>query len=140
MSDEVKTGSSLELLARELVAARKKRTLSVDEVSKMVDIRTVHLEKLERGDFAFLPPLYVFSILRKYAGELSVGTPELLDACRRELQIQAPAMNLTGSGPQSGGSLPQQFTLPPGSRKWIIVGAAVLAAGILLAIVLALVP
>jgi len=87
MPDENPTQSALEQLARSIRHARLERELSVDEIGQLVNVRSSHIEKLEAGDFSFLPPLYVYSHLRKYAGELGVVSEEQLEACRKELGI-----------------------------------------------------
>jgi len=85
MPDENPTQSALEQLARSLRQARLQRDLSVDDIGRLVNIRSAHIEKLEAGDFSFLPPLYVYSHLRKYAEALGVGSNEELELCRKEL-------------------------------------------------------
>jgi cytoskeletal protein RodZ len=87
MPDEIVSASALGQLVRALRDARIRRDLSVDEIGRLVKIRSVHIDKLEEGDFTFLPPLYLFSCLCQYARELGVGSDLLLEECRRELGI-----------------------------------------------------
>lgn len=87
MPDENPTRSALEQLARALRSARLQRDLTIEEAGRLVKIRSAYIEKLEAADFSFLPPLYAYSHLRKYAGELGVGSKEQLEACREELGI-----------------------------------------------------
>ncbi|HWQ26950.1 MAG TPA: helix-turn-helix transcriptional regulator [Chlorobaculum sp.] len=127
MADETLAGCSLEQLVRALKNAREQRSLTIDEIGRLVKIRSIHIEKLEEGDFSFLPPLYVFSYIRKYADELGVGNEAQLEQCRRELGIPgthfsarpvaaAPAEG-AGSSPETGGQ---------GRKVQLIVGAAVI--------------
>lgn len=85
MADEKHQGSSLGLLAHELKKARIERELSIEEVSRMVQIPAGHIQKIEEGDYSFLPAIYVFSFIKKYADDLGVGDEMLLEECRREL-------------------------------------------------------
>jgi cytoskeletal protein RodZ len=91
-------------MARELKNARVRRNLSIDEISKLVKISSKHIEKIEEGDFTFLPPLYVYSYIRKYAGELGLDNQELLDQCRSDLQIPNESIlkRDTGEGQSAG--------------------------------------
>ncbi len=106
MPDEKSTRSALEQLAKALRSARLQRDLTIEDVGRLVKIRSAYIEKLEAADFSFLPPLYAYSHLRKYAGELGVGSKEQLEACREELGIPgtrfstkpAPADEPAGSG------------------------------------------
>ena len=122
MADETLAGGSLEQLVRALKSAREQRSLTIDEIGRLVKIRSIHIEKLEEGDFSFLPPLYVFSYIRKYADELGVGSEAQFEQCRRELGI--PGTHYTtrpaagaGSSPATGGQ---------GRKAIVIVAAAVI--------------
>lgn len=94
MPDQIVPLSSLGQLVHALREARIRRDLSVDEIGRLVKIRSTHINKLEEGDFTFLPPLYLFSCLRQYAGELGVGSDLLLEECRRELGIPETRFSL----------------------------------------------
>jgi cytoskeletal protein RodZ len=122
MADETLAGCSLEQLVRALKNAREQRSLTIDEIGRLVKIRSIHIEKLEEGDFSFLPPLYVFSYIRKYADELGVGNEAQLEQCRRELGIPGTHFSVrpaegAGSSPETGGK---------GRKVQLIVGAALI--------------
>ncbi|NTV93294.1 MAG: helix-turn-helix domain-containing protein, partial [Chlorobiaceae bacterium] len=87
MHEETSYRSSLEHIAGELKNARIKKNLSFEEISRSAGINKSHLEKIEEGDFAFLPKIYVFATLKSYARELGVGDDPLLEKCRKELQM-----------------------------------------------------
>jgi cytoskeletal protein RodZ len=138
MPDETLDRSSLERLVRALKQARVQRTLSVDEIARLIKIRSTHIEKIEAGDFTFLPPLYVHSYLKKYAAELGVGDDALLDSCRNELGIAAsnfsipPPAQVVLENPRQSAPAPKRKT-----RRWLIVVAAAVVA-ILFALMLLL--
>jgi len=128
MADDVPSGGSLERLAQELKNERISRGLSVDDMSRIVNISTPHIEKVESGDFSFLPPLYVFAILRKYASELGMDDEQMLARCRNELQ--APDLpTLVYAPPRETGEAGGFSTLqvPKAGRfRLIVILAAVL--------------
>jgi cytoskeletal protein RodZ len=122
MPDETLDRSSLERLVRALRQARVQRALSVDEIARLIKIRSTHIEKIEEGDFSFLPPLYVHSYLKKYAAELGVGDDALLDACRSELGISASNFSVPPPAQLvTGGSNGSAFKLQGKKRRWLIV-------------------
>jgi cytoskeletal protein RodZ len=129
MPDETLDRSSLERLVRALKQARVQKSLSVDDIGRFTNIRSTHIEKLEAGDFAFLPPLYIYSYLKKYAAELGVGDDVLLDACRNELGIPAanfsvpPPAVVVSETPRNSGPAPQGK-----GRRRLIVAAVTVAA------------
>lgn len=59
---------------------RKKANLSIDEVSEKTKIRPHLITKLEKGDFSFLPPVYISSFLRTYGKLLEIPESEIEDA------------------------------------------------------------
>ena len=87
MTEKVSVSKSLEHMARELKNARMARELSLDEVSKRVTIQKSYLEKIEEGDFGFLPRVYIFTYIKEYAQEMGVGNDEILEQCKKDLQI-----------------------------------------------------
>ncbi|AOS84566.1 hypothetical protein BIU88_10725 [Chlorobaculum limnaeum] len=138
MPDETLDRSSLERLVRALKQARVQRSLSVDEIARLIKIRSAHIEKIEEGDFTFLPPLYVHSYLKKYAAELGVGDDALLDACRKELGIAAsnfsipPPAQVVLENPRQSGAAPNGKE----RARLIVVAAAVVAIMIALMLLL----
>jgi cytoskeletal protein RodZ len=102
MAEEVPSGGLLRQLALALKNERVKRNLSIDDIGSLVNISAAHIEKLETGDFSFLPPLYVFSYLKKYAIELGIGDESLLAQCRKELRIpDLPHLNRATPDPDA---------------------------------------
>lgn len=91
MSDETHPTGSLGQLALVLRNERVRRGLSIEDISRLVSISASHIEKLENGDFSYLPPLYVFAYLRKYASEVGVLDESLLANCRSELLLPETA-------------------------------------------------
>jgi len=91
MSDETPTTDSLGQLAVVLRSERLRRGLSIEDIARLVNISASHIERLENGEFSYLPPLYVFAYLRKYAVEVGVADESLLSSCRRELQLPETA-------------------------------------------------
>ncbi|ABL66354.1 helix-turn-helix domain-containing protein [Chlorobium phaeobacteroides] len=87
MHEESSYRSSLDLIAGDLKKARMQKNLSLEEVSRSAGINKSHFEKIEAGDFGFLPKIYVFATLKSYARELGVGDDALLEQCRKELQM-----------------------------------------------------
>jgi cytoskeleton protein RodZ len=122
MANEVFSGGSLGQLTLELKNERVKRNLSIEEIGRLVNISTAHIEKLEEGDFSFLPPLYVFSYLKKYAVELGIDDEELLARCRTELQ--APHVPFLNQVPAS--DIAEEPVPPKGRRNLVITAVFIL--------------
>ncbi|HWR01057.1 MAG TPA: helix-turn-helix transcriptional regulator [Chlorobaculum sp.] len=129
MADETLMGGSLELLVRALKNARLQRSLSIDEIGRLVKIRSSFIEKLEEGDFSFLPPLYVFSYIRKYADELGVGNEEQFKKCREELGIPGTNYSLNPSR-SAAADTPVDYSAPKGfqGREVLVIAAVVIIA------------
>lgn len=136
MADEVSPGGSLARLVNDLKNERVKRHLSIDDISRIVNISAAHIEKVEASDFSFLPPLYVFSILKKYAGELGAGDEQLLAQCRLELQmpdlpvLSRPAVREQDSGTASPET--SRFPVAPSGGFIMLAVILVLAFALLL--------
>jgi len=63
-----------------LLEARKKLNLTVDEVSIKTKIRPHILATLEEGNFTFLPPVYIISFIKTYAAFLKIPDNEIESA------------------------------------------------------------
>ena len=88
MSEQVSSSSiALELLSRELKNARIEKNLSLEDVSRLTTVQKSHLEKIEEGDFSFLPKAYVFTFIKEYALLMGVGNDEAFEQCKKELQL-----------------------------------------------------
>ncbi|NTV02906.1 MAG: helix-turn-helix domain-containing protein [Chlorobiaceae bacterium] len=122
MADETPSGGPLVQLALALKSERVRRALSIEDIGRLVNISSSHIEKLENGEFTYLPPLYVFAYLRKYASELGVGDESLLAGCRQELQLPESARFDTASSHEQPGRPGRKV----GRRKLLVISAIVL--------------
>jgi len=91
MTEKVSGSKALELMARELKNVRIKKELTLEDVGQLIKIKKNYLEKIEAGDFSFLPRVYIFTYMKEYAQEMGIHNEETLEQCRRELQIYSPA-------------------------------------------------
>ena len=87
MIEQASSSKALELLSRELQNARIEKNLSLEDVSRLTTVHKNHLEKIEEGDFCFLPKAYVFTYIKAYALLMGVGNDETFEQCKRELQL-----------------------------------------------------
>jgi len=87
MTEKTSTSMALELLSRELKNARMERNLSIEDVSRLTTIQKNYLEKIEEGEFSFLPKAYIFSFIKEYALLMEVGNDETFEQCKKELQF-----------------------------------------------------
>ena len=132
MAEETLDRSSLARLAGALRQARVQKSLTVDDISRLINIRETHIEKIEEGDFGFVPPLYVYSYLKKYASEVGVGDDALLEASRKELGI--PASRFSTRPPAEAATPGSQSTTPSskGSGRKVLIVVVVTTATILI--------
>ena len=99
---------SLDQLATALKQARERRNLSLDEVSRHVGISRAFIEKIESGDFGFLPGVYVFAYVKEYASLLGIGNEETFQRFREALLgRKEPQSPLSGSVSENNGKKPQ---------------------------------
>ena len=99
MTEKVSVSKALELMSRELKNVRIKRELSLEDVSQLVKIQKNYLEKIEEGDFSFLPRAYIFTYIKEYAQEMGIHNDETLEQCRKELQMYSSVRsNLSANG------------------------------------------
>lgn len=87
MTEQGTSSIALELLIRELKNARTERNLSLDDVSLLTKVKKNYLEKIEEGDFSFLPRVYIFTFIKEYALMMGVGNDEAFEQCKKELQL-----------------------------------------------------
>jgi len=95
MTEKVSTSEALMHMARVLKNARAKSGLSLDEVSRYTRIQKYYLEKIEEGDFSFLPGAYIIAYIREYAREMGVSENETLEQCKKDLIISSVPSNST---------------------------------------------
>jgi cytoskeletal protein RodZ len=87
MTETLSNNRALELLTKELKAARLGKKLSVDDVSQMTRIQKHYLENLEAGNFSFLPTGYVYACIKAYMREMGLNDSEdALEQCKEELK------------------------------------------------------
>lgn len=79
---------NLPVIARDLAARRAALELPLAALSAQTRINPEYLAQLEAGNFTFLPPAYVFSMLQRYAKLLDIDA-SLVDRCRAELGLTA---------------------------------------------------
>ncbi|EAT58777.1 helix-turn-helix domain-containing protein [Chlorobium ferrooxidans] len=87
MTDKVSSSSALDLMARELKRARMESNLRLEDISRQITIQKSYLENIEEGDFTFLSRAYIFAYIKSYARFLGVGNDEILEQCRKDLQV-----------------------------------------------------
>ena len=87
MTEQLSSSIALELLSKELKNARIEKNLSLEDVSRLTSVHKNHIEKIEEGDFSFLPKAYVFTYIKAYALLMGVGNDETFEQCKRELQL-----------------------------------------------------
>ncbi|ACF14026.1 conserved hypothetical protein [Chloroherpeton thalassium ATCC 35110] len=135
---ESKSNSSLSNIASLLATARKDKGLSIEEVTQKVKVKPEYLLKLEEGNFGFLPPPYVYAMLKEYASFLAID-PKVIQQCRHDLNILTDeALNkLVVSNNEEKNDFASILENPE-YRKWGIVGAAAFGALILLFIIISL--
>ena len=130
MTEKVSGSKALELMARELKNVRIKKELNLEDVGQRVKIKKNYLEKIEAGDFSFLPRVYIFTYIKEYAQEMGINNEEALEQCRKELQMYSSAgSNLSGDGGSSPSALKsdvdanvKSIRLPP-VRTMVKIGA-----------------
>ncbi|NTW50191.1 MAG: DUF4115 domain-containing protein [Chlorobiales bacterium] len=125
------TGASLPNISSLLSAARQEKRVTLEQASQATKIKLEYLQKLEKGDFAFLPAPYVYAMLKEYGKALQID-PETLKRCRADLGILTDetlnaTIALQESAPKSGFDNPE-------NKKWGIIAAAAL--GVVLLIIL----
>jgi transcriptional regulator with XRE-family HTH domain len=59
---------------------RNKLGLSIKDVAEKTKIRPHLIEKMEKGDFAFLPPVYISSFIRTYSELLKIPQKDINEA------------------------------------------------------------
>ena len=72
-------------IGQQLREAREDKSLTLQQVSREIRIRTRYLEALENGDLGELPSaVHVRGFLRSYANFLGLNAEELLDGLRQQ--------------------------------------------------------
>ena len=86
-------------LGEELARQRQEKELSIAQLAAQTKIAEEYLDKMERGDFDFLPPVYVRAFIRSVSSEIGLD-PEVM--MRRFLdetgRLAAASSGLTAEG------------------------------------------
>jgi len=81
---EIKT----QILGEKLKEAREKIKMTLEQVSKDINVSKNYLECLEKGDYKKLPAdVYVFAYLKKYTQLLNLDTEKILNKFKSEKKI-----------------------------------------------------
>lgn len=119
-----------------LSTARQERKVTLEQASQSTKIRLEYLQKLEKGDFSFLPPPYVYAMLKQYGKALQID-PEILKKCRADLGILTDeALNATVAAAQE--SAPKLSFDNPEHKKWGIIAASALGSILLIILIVQL--
>jgi len=92
---------SLEQLVGALKNARLQRNMSIDDVSRHVGVNRSYIEKIEEGDFSFLPGVYVLAYIKEYAGLLGIGNEDAFEQCRQAL-LSRKEQRISSDTPNTG--------------------------------------
>ena len=136
MNELVSRGTALERIVTQLKLARKERELSFEDVSLQITVPKSYLEKIEEGDFTFLPKVYVFTFIKEYALLMGVGDDETLEQCRKELQLSNSLQrDVSGDSNSVREKRPKsdvkfRLLLPP--MVWILGSVIIVLAGLAL--------
>ncbi|NMW20281.1 MAG: DUF4115 domain-containing protein [Chlorobiaceae bacterium] len=136
MNELVSSSAALERLVTQLKHARKERELSLEDVSRQITVPKGYLEKIEGGDFSFLPKVYIFTFIKEYALLMGVGEEETLEQCRKELQLSnSLKRDVAGDGNSVREKRPKsdvRFRPPLLSLVWKIGSVVIVLAGLAL--------
>lgn len=79
-------------LGEKLEDVRKKANLSLDEVSKKINVQKKYLEYLEKGDYKNLPSnVYVVGYLKSYARLLELDESKVISVYKKEIGLEEKA-------------------------------------------------
>ncbi|NIA29373.1 MAG: DUF4115 domain-containing protein [Actinobacteria bacterium] len=95
--------TSLEKIGRELAQQREARGLSIEDLSSRIKISIGFIENIEKGDFDFLPAVYVRAFIRSYAEEVGLDPEVMLARFKAAKKPQKPAeeIRMPGTVPKS---------------------------------------
>lgn len=109
-------------VGEKLAAERRRKGLTIDEVSKGTRIRPQFLIALEKGDYSHLPSsAYIRGFIKNYSQYLGLSTKETLAVFRREFNER-----------EFLGVLPESFTNP---KQRIFAGLRLNQAAIYIAVI-----
>jgi cytoskeletal protein RodZ len=126
-------------VADQLRQAREARKLTVEQVAEITKIRTDHLRALEEGNFdVFSAPVYIRGFVRTLSTLLKLDVPRVMSELDAELGqtkqfAEPPPLSTHPRGVVD--FLMLQLSKVDWQKGVVILGAAVLVMGILLAVV-----
>ncbi|MFQ5630482.1 MAG: helix-turn-helix domain-containing protein [bacterium] len=88
-----------EEIGAEIAAAREEKNLSIDDIAAATRINADYLQKIEQGEFDFLPRPYVIAYVKTFAGKVGLDGDELVkrwedaEAESVALETEAPAIS-----------------------------------------------
>ena len=90
----------LESFAQELKAKREEKKITLREIYEKTRIDAKYLEEIEKGNFDFMPDVYIRAFIRKYADVVDLPQEEAMnmyDAAREGKSIEEVTKNATGT-------------------------------------------
>jgi cytoskeletal protein RodZ len=126
-------------VADQLRQAREARKLTVEQVAEITKIRTDHLRALEEGNFdVFSAPVYIRGFVRTLSTLLKLDVPRVMSELDAELGqtkqfAEPPPLSTHPRGVVD--FLMLQLSKVDWQKGVVVLGAAVLVMGILLAVV-----
>ncbi len=90
--------NSVHMIGRELQQAREEKDMSLEQISEKTRISLEYLQKIEAGEFDFLPRPYVTAYIKLFAGLVGLDGDELLNRWKTEARaVEAPAEEKAGT-------------------------------------------
>ncbi|MCB1175415.1 MAG: helix-turn-helix domain-containing protein [Leptospiraceae bacterium] len=117
--------------------AREERGLSLKDVARETNIAIKYIEALENEDFSQFPgETYSMGFLRNYVEFLNMDVEQVLNLYRGQQidQSPAPVQELTRGSARLDLKLPRLQMNLNLDRKWLLLGAAVLIVGLIVAL------
>ncbi len=83
--------TSLDNFAKELKAKREEKNITLSDIYQRTRISANYLEEMEKGNFDFMPDLYVRAFVRKYADAVDFSPEEaikMFDAALKGISVE----------------------------------------------------
>jgi len=83
--------TSLDNFAKELKAKREEKNITLSDIYQRTRISANYLEEMEKGNFDFMPDLYVRAFIRKYADAVDFSSEEaikMFDAALKGISVE----------------------------------------------------
>jgi transcriptional regulator with XRE-family HTH domain len=91
--------NQLESFAQELKAKREEKNITIRDIYEKTRIDAKYLENIEKGDFDFMPDVYMRAFIRKYAEAVDFSADEAIkmyDAARKGKSVEEVAKTESG--------------------------------------------